>query len=326
MKRSPTRQHLPQQAIRQPEGVPIWERLYIGRIVACVLILASIVYFLAHGIGAFAVGHSVRTDMAEEDASASQSVDVTDGTGMPMGESLVPNSTTGISGDWDRELDVTEWAYAKPLRVAHQKNSAERVAAASDFDAIEVDLRGATDDGNDCRLLHDDYHGYTLRQFLHDCQRQNQIAVLDVKYDADVRSAVDIVTEEGMLAQTVFQVASGRVAKEICDRNGQALCWLLNGAGEESGLREDELRQYADCLVGVNICGSVVGSDRAESVISAAHAIAGRDGTPLDICIFAYGQRTDVYGNDDLYARLGVDALMTDVCPERSQRAIMEID
>lgn len=46
----------------------------------------------------------------------------------------------------------------------------------------------------------------------------------------------------------------------------------------------------------------------------------------LDICIFAYGTRPDVYGNDTLYARLGTDCLMTDICPEREECSLVPID
>lgn len=301
------------------EGVPLWKRLYVGRIVACVLVVASVVFFVVQGTRASAV---------HEDAESSPSQDKVisdDELSLPEG-AFSQLDPTEISGTWDEELNVSEWTYVKPLRVAHQKNSDDRMEAAAGFDAIEVDIRGATDDGDDYKLVHDNYHGYTLRQFLADCKKQHQIAVLDMKADADPEGATDVVTEEGMIGHTIFQVSSGSIAKTICKRNDKALCWLLNGAGSESDLREDELKEYAEYLVGVNICGSVVGTDRAEEIISAVHSITGRDETPLDICIFAYGTRTDVYGNDELYTKLGVDCLMTDVCPDREQRALMDID
>ena len=298
--------------------LPIWKRLYMGRVIACAVAMAMIALFALHVTGVLSQGREATVPSTQDGMTA-------DGTGMQA--PLRSVGASSIMGSWDADdLDIAEWAYVKPLRVAHQKNSAERVSEASAFDAIEVDLRGMTDDGNDFKLLHDVYHGYTLRQFLNDCKRSHQIAVLDMKYDADPAGAVTVVEDEGMIGQTVFQVASGRVAQAICSANGDASCWLLNGAGEETGLREDELRQYADYLTGVNICGSVVGSEHARDIIATAHSITGRDGTPLDICIFAYGTRTDVYGNDDLYTGLGVDCLMTDVCPERARRAITEID
>ena len=287
---------------------PIWRRLYLGRVIACATVVVMVPFALLRGRGA----------LAATTGSTSQ------GEGVPV--ELVRGDAAPMPAGWDDEIVVSEWVRSGPLRVAHQKNSAERMAAASGFDAVEVDLRGETDDGGDYRLMHDVYHGYTLRQFLADCRRQGQVAVLDMKYDSVPEGAVDVVVEEGMIGQTIFQVPSGRVAETICERDGRAICWLLNGAGDEDGLREDDLKRYSSFIVGVNICGTVVGREGAESVISAAHSVIGRDGTPLDVCIFAYGDRTDVYGNDELYAALGVDCLMTDRCPERPQRSVMPVD
>lgn len=214
-----------------------------------------------------------------------------------------------IPMEWEPSEDLT------PKRVAHQKNSQERMDESGGFYGIEVDLRGSTGQ-DDYKLYHDDYHGYTLRKFLSDCRERSQMAILDVKYDADPEGASDVVSEMGMLPDAIFQTASGEVAERICQRHPEARCWLLNGAGDESELRAGDLTEYAPYLEGVNICGTVVGEDQAKDMIDAVHAIKGHDEQPLSMCIFAYGARTDVYGNDDLYAELGVEYLMTDFCPE----------
>lgn len=305
-------------------GSTLWGRIYISRLLACVLVLTPLAFIVAYGAVRESSGYS-----GPNVASSAQPASDPSGTNESQRHEIEVFSSepqAGISGKWDGPLDVREWSYTKPIRVAHRKNSHERVVQAASFDAIEADLRGATKDGTDFKLFHDTDHGYTLRQFLADCKKQEQIAILDLKGDADPVGAVRIVSEEGMIGSTVFQVPLGRLAKDICDENENALCWFLNGGGQETSLKEDEIRQYAEYLVGVNVCGTVVGKTNATLAIPAVHAITGRYGDPLEICIFAYGTRTDVYGNDAMYTSLGVDCMMTDVCPTRAHRGLQEID
>ncbi len=198
-------------------------------------------------------------------------------------------------------------------RAAHQKNSAERVAEARSFDAIEVDVR-ETDENGDIHLYHDYDHGYTLQMFLDDCRANGQTAILDMKSGCSFEDVVGCVKEKDMLSDTFFQVGKPDYAREIRGYDPAAQCWLLNGVGDEGYLRLDTLQENADCLAGVNVCGTVVDQGSAMACIEAVHAIRGTDG-PMDICIFAYGDINNVYGGDAVYEECGADLLMTDRYP-----------
>lgn len=199
-------------------------------------------------------------------------------------------------------------------RVAHMKNSEEAVAEAYLFDGIEVDVQETDGDGK-IRLYHDDYMDYTLDMFLDHCLETGQMAVLDMKSRCTYADVVNLVTEKGMIANTVFQVGRGEQAQLIREYNPNARCWLLNGIGNEGYLNLARLNEFSDCFEGVNVCGTVVVADYSKESIDAVHSIKGSNG-PMTISIFGFGENTSVYGGDETYIANGVDYLVTDLHPE----------
>ena len=198
-------------------------------------------------------------------------------------------------------------------RLAHQKNSAERVADAYRFDGIEVDVRETGENG-DIALYHDEYHGLTLQMFLESCKENGQLAILDMKSGSNYEDVVNCVTAMEMIPQTIFQVGKGVQAEEIRGYNGEARCWLLNGVGSEYYLRLQVLEDYAEYFEGLNVCGSVLWPELAEDCIAAVHEIEGTAG-PMTVCVFAYGAHDNVYNGDEIYEKYGADYLMTDLYP-----------
>lgn len=197
-------------------------------------------------------------------------------------------------------------------RVAHQKNSHEKVIEANKFDAIEVDLRYY--DNGDFHLYHNNDHDYTLNHFLEDCKNSGQIAMLDMKYQKNLDKLINLIYSKGMLDNTIFQCGTGKLAKRLCDINNNCHCWLLNGAGSEKSVRFEELTNYSSYLEGINIFGDLLSDDEIPNTINKIHNIKGHNGN-IQVCFFAYGKRSDVYHKDELLIFSGTDWLMTDICP-----------
>lgn len=221
------------------------------------------------------------------------------------------------SGADTRLPDASGMAEHGALRIAHRKNSRLKMADSAGFYGIEADLQGATADGQDYQMFHDTDHGYTLTQFLTECRERGQLAVLDVKDDTDLRGVVGVVQSLGMVGDVVFQVRQPAQAEEVCSYDARARCWLLNGGGDEGAIRWADLRAAAPWIEGMNVYGGLVEDGDIDGQVAGVHAITGRYGEPLTMCIFAYGDRSDVYGLDALYDSLGVDYLSTDRLPGR---------
>lgn len=274
---------------------PIWQRVYLGRVIACLAVAVGLPLAMVFGQRATA--------------------------GVGEGPAGPPSNGEPAIVSADAVAFSDSVFSTAPMRIAHQRDSAEGFADAAAFDAVEVDVRERVGDG-DFRLMANTDYGYTLSRFLDDCLASGQLAYLDVHYDSDPEGVARMVAERGMSGRTVIQVSSAPTARRVCEANPDALVFLLNGSGDEGAIRTDELHEYADSLIGVNMCGSLALADNAQSVISSIREITGRDGRPMRVSLFAYGRRADVYGCDDLYASLGVSLLMTDLCPERDGRVI----
>lgn len=209
-------------------------------------------------------------------------------------------------------------SYGVMFRATHRCNSLARVDESMGAWGVEVDVRESTDTG-DVLIWHDedhaDFSGLYLKAFLSLCSARGQVAILDMSHGSDAAAVVAAVDAAGMFDHTRFQVSTIEEARELVDLDGRCLVWLLNGSGTDGEtVRVDELCEGCDAIVGVNICGKVV-ADNVFEMSMLIHGIPGRTGAPLEMCLFAYGNRSDVYGLDDVCAASGVDVLMTDFLP-----------
>ena len=203
-----------------------------------------------------------------------------------------------------------EVTWPTPLRVAHRRNSSERVSVAWRFAGIEVDVQG--DVGDDVKLFHDTDRGYRLREFLREMSLTGQVAVLDLKDAANVATVTRIVDEEGMTARCAFQTASTDVAREVRGCLPDARLWLLASRGE-SGV-DDAIRTLKKSELDFEVVNVPEDDFEGRNLKKTVSKLSKAPQSGCDVCVYATERRGDVY-NDEGYGEAGATMLMTDVCP-----------
>lgn len=201
------------------------------------------------------------------------------------------------------------------LRAVHRCNSDEVLERSEGAWAVEVDVRDATE-GGDVEVWHDEESrsGLMLSKVLDTCRERGQVVILDTIHGCDMAAVVHMVAERGMFSQTRFQVMDVGDAYALRAIDGRCLVWLLNGTGGSGEtLRLADVDELSDVICGVNVCGRLVGDSVSMDALAGLCGRSGCGGSPLEVCVFAYGDRSDVYGLDESLYGVGVSVLMTDL-------------